>query len=635
MIRSKNSFFAKYILFVLSITFIGACTNDKKTNLIPVENFFKDPDKSLYYISPDGKYISYLKPVNNRLQIFVQSLESNKVIQITTLKNQSVKKYFWVSNNKIFYLKDNSGDEKYELFSIDRDGKNNRLIQKAGNEKIDVLKQLLTDKDSVLITINERNIENFDVYRLNINTGDRSLVALNPGNIVEWIADKKGQVKLCKGSDGVNETLYYREVEAKPFKPVIVINFKNTLNPIGFSDKPNHIYALSNLGRDKLALVEFDCISAKETSVLYENADADILDVEFSKTTNKLSYATYETAKREVHFFNSEIENLYKDIRAKLPNQEVRIYDRDNREEHFIVRTYTDKNPGAYYIYYKRDKKLKKLSDFNSSINPDMMSEMKTISYKTSDGLTIHGYLTLPKGSKTRNFPCIVLPHSGPALRNTWGYSSEVQFLASRGYAVFQINYRGSSGYGKAFLNSGFKEWGKKIQDDITDGVKFLIKEKVVNPDKIGIYGYSFGGYSALNGAIYHSDIYKCAASYSGLTNLFTYLKGFPAYYKPYQQMLDQMIGNPEIDADYLKYASPVFQIDKIKVPLLIAQGAKDPRVNVNETNQFVKELRKNKIPVNYIVHDDEGHTFRNAENRLLFYKNLESFFAQYLLADK
>jgi dipeptidyl aminopeptidase/acylaminoacyl peptidase len=254
------------------------------------------------------------------------------------------------------------------------------------------------------------------------------------------------------------------------------------------------------------------------------------------------------------------------------------------------------------------------------------MAEMKPISFRTRDSLLVNGYLTLPKGRTKKNLPVVVMPHGGPDSRNSWGYNSEVQFLANRGYAVFQVNFRGSKGYGKKFWTAGFKEWGGKMQDDITDGVRWLISEKIADSSRIAIYGYSFGGFSALHGLISRPDLYRCGASYSGFTNLFTYLKDIPPYYRPYQQMYYEIVGNPEIDADYFRAVSPVFHTDKIKAPVLIAQGARDPRVNMNETNQFVKELKKRKVPVTYILKDDEGHSFRKIENRLEFYRELEIF---------
>jgi dipeptidyl aminopeptidase/acylaminoacyl peptidase len=525
--------------------------------------------------------------------------------------------------------------DNYQAYIVNKDGSNNLLIKTPLKTKVEVIDQIIKNNNAILIAVNDRVAEYFDVYKLNINTGERKLFIKNPGNIIQWISDDNGNINLAVGSDGVNETIYFRSDSKQKFEPVITNNFKSSLAPFGFTNQANHIYALSNINRDKLALVDFDCKLGKEVKVIYENADVDILDVVYSKTQKKLAYLTYETNKREIHFLDDKYKNMYDDLRSQIPNQEIKIIDKDQAEKRFIIRTYTDKNPGAYFLYQSDTKKLQKLADLNPQINPEEMCEMKPISYKSRDGLTIHGYLTIPKGKKAKNLPCIIFPHFGPSQRNIWGYNNEVQFLANKGFAVLQVNYRGSIGYGKSFKNAGFKQWGDKIQDDIADGVIWLNNKGIANPDKIGVYGYGFGGFSALNQTIYYKKLYKCAASYSGYINLFTYLKGFPAYYKPYKQMMNEIVGNPESDIDYLKSSSPIFQIDKIKLPLLIGQGGRDSRVNVNETNQFVKELRKRQIDVTYILHENENHQFKDMKNRLTFYQQLGDFFEKQLGSEK
>ena len=622
----------KYFYICLSVMLLS-CGSNTKVEKINAEVFFNDPQKSSFHISPDGKYLSYLQPYKGKLNIFVQSLERKEITQITAYIDRSVKNYFWAGNEKLFYMKDKDGLQHYQLFSVNKDGSKTSLIKTATETRVEIIDQMKNDDQYILLAMNERNPENFDVYKLDINTGEKIMIIKNPGSIVEWISDKEGNVRLAVGSDGVNETLYYRENNNGEFKPVISNNFKSTLKPLGFTNQKNHLYALSNINRDKLALVDFDCATGKEIRVIYENPEADILDVIYSKSSNKLSYLTYEISKREIFFLDNQVKEMYDDVRSQLPNQEVKIIDRDQKEKSFLIKTYTDKDPGAYYLY--QDKKLMKLADLNPEIKAAQMCEMKPVSYKSRDGVVIHGYLTIPLNKKSKNLPCVIIPHQGPTTRNVWGYAPEVQFLANRGYAVFQMNFRGSTGYGKDFQTAGHKQWGKKIQDDITDGVNWLISEKIADPEKIAIYGYSFGGYAALNQAIYQPNLYQCAASYSGFINLFTYIKGFPAYYKPYQQMLNEIIGNPKLDADYLKYASPIFQIERIKKPLLIAQGGKDDRVNVNETNQFVKELKKKNISVEYILNDNESHYFRDPANRLAFYKKLELFLDKYLHPDQ
>jgi dipeptidyl aminopeptidase/acylaminoacyl peptidase len=258
---------------------------------------------------------------------------------------------------------------------------------------------------------------------------------------------------------------------------------------------------------------------------------------------------------------------------------------------------------------------------------------MKPITYQSRDGLTINGYLTLPRGLKVKNLPVVVNPHGGPWYRNSWGYNSEVQFLANRGFAVLQMNFRGSTGYGRKFWEASFKQFGKAMQDDITDGVKWLIKQGIADPKRVAIYGGSYGGYATLAGITFTPDLYACAVDYVGISNLFTFMKTIPPYWKPTVDMFYEMIGNPEKDKELLESASPVFHADKIKAPLFVAQGANDPRVNINESNQIVEALKKRGVPVEYMVKENEGHGFRNEENRFDFYEAMEKFLTKYLLS--
>ncbi|WP_245803506.1 S9 family peptidase [Daejeonella lutea] len=599
---------------------------DKKVERIPVENFFKAAFKTSFLVSPDGEYISYLKPDNNRIHIYVETWDGKNTTQLTCDSNRSIAYHFWANNDELLYLKNESENDDPGLFAVRRDGSNKRELLSFAKTKIRLITSEPVKDNNVLVSLNRRDSTVFDAYRLNIQTGKLTLLVRNPGNITKWYADRDGQLRMAIASDGVNETLLYRESEKNNFNVVLTNNFKASISPVGFSKDNSCIYALSNTNRDKMALVELDCVTGKEHRVIYSNSEVDVSEAVFSANKDKLIYAGYETWKKARHYLDDSVKDRYARLEKLLPNNEVRVTSADASENKFIIRTYTDRNPGSFYRYTYNDNKLVELGDVNPSINLEDMAEMKPISYKTRDGLTVDGYLTLPKGRDETNLPVIVMPHGGPDSRNSWGYNSEVQFLANRGYAVFQVNFRGSKGYGKKFWIAGFKEWGGKMQDDITDGVRWLITKKVADPNRIGIYGSSFGGYSALHGLCFQSELYKCGASYSGLTNLFTYMKDIPPYYRPYVQMYYETVGNPEVDADYFRAVSPVFHTDKIRSPVLIAQGGKDPRVNMNETNQFVQELKKRKVPVTYILKENEGHFFRNAENKLEFYRELEKF---------
>jgi dipeptidyl aminopeptidase/acylaminoacyl peptidase len=616
--------------WVLSLLILSSCTQEKKIDLIPVENFFKNPEKTAFLISPDGKYISYLKSVNNRLNIFVESIDGKNITQLTADKVRNIAYYFWASNNEILYLKNYEADEDQVLQAVQRDGKNTRNLISYKNTRINLITSDGVTNNEILVALNTRDSTVFDAYRLNIKTGALVLLVKNPGNITHWFADHAGKLRMAVASDGVDETLLYRYSEKRKFRAVVKNNFKTTVAPLGFS-KDSRIYALSNRNRDKMALIEFNCRTGREYRVIYSNPLVDVSDAVISKSTHKLEYAGYDTWKKQRYYLDATVKNMYQQIEKQLPNTEIRITDSDLSGNKMIIKTFTDRNPGTYYLYTKADNKLLKLGDVNSSLKEKQLCEMKPITFKSRDGMVINGYLTLPKGGIVSKLPFVVIPHGGPSARNSWGYNAEVQFLANRGYGILQLNYRGSTGYGKAFWIAGFKEWGGKIQEDITDGTKWLIKSKIADPKRIAIYGGSFGGFSALHGLCFNPDLYVCGASYSGVINLFSYLKGIPPYYRPYQKMYYEMVGNPETDGDYFRRSSPVFHTDKIKVPVLIAQGSKDPRVNVNETNQFVKELKKRQIEVTYILKEDESHFFRKPENKIEFYKELETFLSKNL----
>lgn len=620
-----------YIVFILfTVLQLIACDGEKQIRIIPVEDFFKNPERSGYLISPDGQYISYLKPYKNKLNIFVQTLDGRNVTRITSDTSQNIGYYFWANNQNILYLKDIGAESGVSLFVVKKDGNNNRNLITYQNSRMRLITKSQAYNNKILVELNKRDSTVFDAYRLDINTGKLSLLVKNPGNFTGYFADYNGALRLALMSDGVDETLLYRNSEKDAFKPIVKNNFKTSISVLGFS-KDSCIYILTNQNRDKKALVELNCNTGKEHREIYSHPQVDVSGGGFSESKHKMLYAGFQTWKNERSYLDKETKEMYKNLEILLPETEIKVIDQDSAEQKFIVQTFTDRNPGTYYLYSLNGQKLQKLSDVNSSFTENDMALMQPITYKSRDGLTINGYLTLPVNKGQRNLPIVVLPHGGPSSRNIWGYNAEVQFFANRGYAVFQVNYRGSTGYGKSFWIAGFKEWGGKIQEDITDGVKWLISEGIADPKRIGVYGSGFGGFSALHGLCFNPDLYRCGASYSGMTNLFSYLKGVPPYYKPYQQMFFEMVGNPEADADYFRNTSPVFHADKIKAPVLIAQGTKDARVNVNETNQFVLELKKNNIPVTYILKEGERHFFRNPENRIELYRQLDIFFTNNL----
>jgi dipeptidyl aminopeptidase/acylaminoacyl peptidase len=616
----------------LLITLIGAFNACKQheTKRIPISAFFKIPEESAFKISPDGNYISYLKAYKGKENLFIRSLADGSVRIATSFTDYPVRNdYFWTYNNEIVFFRDMVATDEFKLYTLDIANLEVKNIISQQKVRITLLNRNKLQPDIITIQMNKRDPANFDIYKLNIKTGELASYLVNPGNLTEWYPDADGKIRLVTSSDGVDKTILYRPTENAPFRRIIENNFKTQVTPIAFTGEKNYFYALSNVDRDKTALVEINAEDGKEEKVVYACPNADLQDVQYIRNKSRLELVRWEAEKPHKHFLDTGIKNIYAKLATQLKGTEINITDRDSAEDKFIVNTYTDRNPGSYWLYESKTGRLKKLGDINSSVNADELCPMKPVSFKASDGMLISGYLTLPKGPDSTNLPVVIMPHDGPFnVSFVWRYYADVQFLANRGYAVLQINFRGSTGNGKAFHSAGFKEVGGKIQQDITDGVHWLIANKIADPKKIAIFGAGFGGFSALYGVSFHPELYNCAILQHSLINFFTYIKDAPPFLKPQVKMMYEMVGDPEADAGELRAISPVFHTDKIKAPLLIFQGAKDDRANISELTQFVRELRKQNgyDNVQYILKPNERTYFRSEKNRMEMYTEIEKF---------
>jgi len=621
----------KHIFINLILILVMTVNLQAQMRKIPLRDFFKNPEKTGFQVSPDGKYISYLSPWEDRLNVFVQKLGDKEAIRVTSAKERDVAGYFWKGNDRIVFLQDSGGDENYKLYSVDRNGNNTKLFTPPDKVRAGIVDDLEDIDDEMLISLNQRDPKAFDVYRLNLATGEMKIVAENPGNIMSWITDHDGKLRAAVASDGVNNVLLYRDNESEQFREVLNTNFRNDVTPLFFTFDNKFIYALSNLNRDKSAVVKFDIANGQEIEVLYENPDVDVSGLSYSKKRKVLTSISYVKDKRELKFLDDKAENRYTTLKNKLGTYEVVITGMNKNEDKFLVRTYSDRSLGAYYFYDEAKNDFYKITDVSPWINEDEMCDMKPVQYTSRDGLTINGYLTLPRDVEAKNLPVVINPHGGPWHRDSWGYNPEIQFLANRGYAVLQMNFRGSTGYGKKFWEASFKQWGLKMQDDISDGVKWLISTGIADPKRVAIYGGSYGGYATLAGVTFTPDLYACAVDYVGVSNMFSFLKTIPPYWEPFRKMMYEMVGDPEKDSALFKQVSPVFHTDKIKAPLFVAQGKNDPRVNVNESDQMVEAMRNRGLEVEYMVKDNEGHGFRNQENRFDFYEAMDKFLEKHL----
>ena len=604
----------------------------QETSLIPLEDFFKNPERTSFEISPDGKHIAFLQSWQNRLNVYVQKADhDDNPVRITHSIHRDIQWFGWANNKRIAYIQDKDGDENWQAYAVDIDGSNFLALTPFEGTRVGLVDGLEDDDDHALIALNRRDKKIFDVYRLNINTAELKLVAENPGNITRWLTDNEGNLRVAVATDGANKTLLYRKTESDPFKAIITTDFKSAIRPLFFTFDNRFLYVSSNINRDKRAIYRYDIENGEHLDLVYEHPEVDVYRLMRSKKRKAITGVSYTTTKHRFHFFDEKRKKLQKMFENRLPGYEIYINNHSKDETRMIIRTYSDRSLGAFYYYDHLNREFRKLAEVSPWFNEDSMAEMQPIQYSSRDGLTIHGYLTLPKGVEPQNLPLVVNPHGGPWARNRWNFDPQVQFLASRGLAVLQVNFRGSTGYGRAFWQAGFKEWGKKMLDDITDGVQWLIKEGIADPQRIGIYGASFGGYTTLAGLAFTPDLDVCGVDYVGISNIFTWFNSIPAYWEPVRHMFYEMVGDPEKDQELLRAASPLFHADKIKVPLFVAQGANDPRVKKAESDQIVEAVKKNGIEVQYMVKDNEGHGFRNQENRFEFYRAMEVFFAKHI----
>jgi dipeptidyl aminopeptidase/acylaminoacyl peptidase len=600
---------------------------------VPMRDFFRNPQQAYFQLSPDGRWVSYTEPWQQRMNIVVRPVgaDAAEARRVSAVTDRDIFTYGWKGDRHLFFLKDDGGDENFHLFVVDRDGRGMRDLTPFPRTRVDVVDELRDSDTDLLVQMNRRDSTAFDVYRINVATGDTTMVARNPGNITWWLADHRGRVRAATTTDGVNSAVLFRETERDTFRVVARTTFRDTFTPLFFTFDDRQLYALSNLGRDKVAVVRFDPATGKEAEVLFEHADVDADGLDWSRKRRVLTTASYTTWKGERRYLDRETEALYRRLERRLPGYEVFVTFANRDEDVMVVRTMNDRTLGSYYLYRAADSSLAKLADRNPWLQEARMARMQPVSYPSRDGLTIHGYLTVPNGVEPRNLPVVVNPHGGPWARDVWGFNPEVQFLASRGYAVLQMNFRGSTGYGRRFWESSFKQWGRAMQDDVSDGVKWLVQQGIADPTRVAIYGGSYGGYATLAGLAFTPELYAAGVDYVGVSNLFTFMNTIPPYWKPYLEMFHEMVGSPARDSALLASTSPVFHADRIRAPLLVAQGAKDPRVNIAESDQIVEALRRRGVEVEYLVKQNEGHGFANEENRFEFYEAMERFLTKHV----
>jgi len=610
---------------------------------IPMRDFFRNIDRGYFRLSSDGGMLGFMEPAvgddgkTRRMNIFVQRLEGSRLVgeprQVTRESARDIPNYFWKGPGTLLFTKDTGGDENDHVVAVDvATGRVTDLTPHAG-VRAGIIDPLVDDPDHILVLHNRRDRRAFDVYRIHVKTGAETLVAQNPGNIVGWQTDHAGRVRIGVASDGVNNTVLYRAADGEPFRVLFSTDFRTSVAPQFFDADNRLFYAVSNRGRDKAALVLIDPARPAEERVIYQHPQVDLDGAAWSRVRKTLTLAAYDTDKPARHYFDETTRELYRRLEAKLPGMTLNLQSATLAEDKFVVASASDRTQGARYLYDTKTDTLTLLGEISPWLKAEQMAPMQPVRYTARDGLQIPAYLTLPVGRTPKNLPCVINPHGGPWARDRWGFNPEVQFLANRGYCVLQMNFRGSTGFGRSFWEASFKQWGLAMQDDVTDGVQWLVRQGIADPKRIAIYGGSYGGYATLSGITKTPQLYAAAVNYVGVSNLFTFMKTIPPYWEPFRQQMYQMVGNPDDPADKARMTatSPALNADRIRTPLLVAQGARDPRVNKAESDQIVEALRRRGVDVQYIVKDNEGHGFANEENRFEFYAAMETFLARHL----
>lgn len=622
-------FLNRFLLLVLVVSFF-AC-NGAKVDVIAVQDFFVKPERSSFKVSPEGRYIAYIGIEDHCRNIFLLDTEipdSSK--QLTYQKDMNVQYFFWATADSIVYSNSQSPKDSLRLFVIDIHTDKSTPLLAPANYELRWVQPIKAFEGALLAQMNNRDSTIFDLYRIPLNGTGPRLVELNTTHISAWMPSMDGKVRLALSSDSVEDKVWFREEEGKPFVNVLNTDFISTIVPLGpVKDNVSAYYALSNVGKDKSGLILMDFKTGTQ-KVLAENKKVDLNKEGYLFSRGEMIYASHSEHKKQIEVINPELKTIYEKIQKKYPNYSIDLIDVDPNFNIVIFKIYTDINPGQVLYYNAKTDQIKELITLNPNLKDKQFSPMEPVSYFSRDGKIINGFLTYPL-KKQNKYPVVVLVHDGPNYRDTWSFNQEVQFLANRGYAVFQVNYRGSTGFGKEFVKAGYKQWGGEIQNDINDGVTWLIHQGIADKDRIAIMGTGFGGYSALYAACFNPTLYKCAIASSGYTNLFTYLKEIPPYYKQYLEMYYKIIGDPTREYDLFKATSPLFHAEKVKMPVLMFQGGRDRYNSITDVNQFVQKVKNNGGKIQYTYFEEEGRRLKSEENIITYYHQIEDFLKQNL----
>lgn len=642
-----HTYFNKFTSPIVALSAILLSTNcfaSEVNELIPRQILFGNPAKAALRISPDGTKLSYLAPRDGVLNVYVADRNNlDEAKPVTNDRTTGISQYFWAESGKhILYLQDDNGDEDFHLYSVNLE--TDEIVDLTPFEKIraQVVHQSSEHPNHILVGINNRNQRWFhDVYKINIETGDRELIVEN-NQFVGFVADEDFNVKLAVTFTPKSEIVVFKADESAKngWAPFMTIPTEDALttSPAGFDKTGNILYLVDSRDRNTAALKTLN-METGELKEIYSNEKADISGVMLHPTELTVQGVNYTYLKRELHIVDESIRGDIKYLES-VNDGEIQISSRSNDDNIWTVAYLQDAGPVKYYIYDRKAKNAEYLFSHRPELENIKLAKMHPQVIKSRDGLDLVSYLTLPiesdsdeDGRPDQALPMVLLVHGGPWARDNWGYNTIHQLLADRGYAVLSVNYRGSTGFGKDFINAANMEWAGKMHDDLIDAVDWAVKEKIAQRDKVAIMGGSYGGYATLVGLTFTPDTFACGVDIVGPSSLISLLNNPPPYWMPIMPMMKARVGDwdTEEGKKFLESRSPLYKVDQIQRPLLIGQGAQDPRVKQVESDQIVKAMQEKNIPVSYVLFPEEGHGFDRPENNMSFFAVAEGFLAQHL----
>ena len=618
---------------------------------LPLEVFFGNSQIRQLQISPTGRYLAMLQPANDRMNITVIDREKGGKKRITDMKEENVTELFWLNDQRLGFRQQYKGQESFGLYAVNADGSQLSVLQQlvaregetvvnAPPKQFGVIDDLPDDPDHLLVAVNRGNSGLGDIFRVNVYTEKLSKVMNNPGKVRQWLTDRAGVVRLGISYDEtteVREVIYRRDDKSKWVTLMTIPADGEEWDPLGFDGDNRTLYVRSNAGRSTSAIYTYDPEQRKITGTVFAHDTYDAGGIIYSRHLKKVIGVRYEAEKPKIVWLDPERRRLAADIDGALPNMQNTIVSATRDYSLVIIHSSSDRDPGTYFLLNTGKLELTELLRVSELVKPAQMGEMRPVQFTARDGLLLHGYLTLPAGREPKNLPLIIHPHGGPfGPRDSWGFNPEVQFLANRGYAVLQINYRGSGGYGRSFEEAGYRQWGLKMQDDLTDGVRWAIAQGYADPGRVGISGASYGGYAALAGLVYTPELYQVGINYVGVADIsrLGLILGFRNALKPTQKFIARRWLNPDVDGAQIKATSPMNFVENIRVPSLHAYGTYDPRVTKDQGQVLRDRLNKYGKNFKYIEVENEGHGFGKLENRLGFYREMDAFLKQYMPAE-